>query len=149
MATARTWTIKGVSDATRDAVYEASHAQGLTLGDWIDGALARAAREALHPTPAAATRGDVTEVIREQLAPVIARLEALEGEARSKRVDAGPAAMEIHSKPLARGRRGLSDETRGRITELHRAGHSAYAISKEVGVAYTTARAHVRALGAA
>ena len=44
MATARTWTIKGVSDGTRDAVYEAAQAEGLTIGEWIDRALAQGPR---------------------------------------------------------------------------------------------------------
>ena len=104
MATARTWTIKGVSNATRDAVYEAIHAQGLTIWEWIDGTLARVAREALHPTPAAATREDVAEVVREHLAPVVARLEALEGEASPKRPHTDAAEMGIRAKPPARGR---------------------------------------------
>ena len=43
MATARTWTIKGVSDRTRDAVYEATRADGLTVGEWIDRAPTKAA----------------------------------------------------------------------------------------------------------
>ncbi len=81
MATARTWTIKGVSDRTRDAVYEATRAEGLTVGEWIDRAPTKAAEEALHPQPPAATRADVAEVVREQLAPVVARLAALEGKA--------------------------------------------------------------------
>ena len=79
VATVRTWTIKGVSDRTRDAVYEATRAEGLAVGEWVDRALAKAAEEALHPKPAAATREDVAEVVREQLAPILARLEACEG----------------------------------------------------------------------
>jgi hypothetical protein len=73
VATGRTWTIKGVSDRTRDAVYEATQAEGLTLGEWIDRALAQAADEALHPKPPAATREDVAEVVREQLAPILGK----------------------------------------------------------------------------
>ncbi len=69
MATARTWAIKGVSDQTRDAVHEAARAEGLAVGEWVDKALAKAAEEALHPRPPAATREDVAEVVREQLSP--------------------------------------------------------------------------------
>jgi hypothetical protein len=43
--------------------------------------LARAAEETLHPKPPAATREDVAEVVREQLAPILTRLEALETKA--------------------------------------------------------------------
>ncbi len=59
MATTRTWTIKGVSDRTRAAVSEATQAEGLTIGEWIDRALTMAAEEALHPKPPAAAREDV------------------------------------------------------------------------------------------
>jgi hypothetical protein len=63
VATARTWTIKGLSDRTRDAVYEATRAEGLTVGEWIDRALVEAAEKALHPSPPAATREEVAEVV--------------------------------------------------------------------------------------
>jgi predicted ArsR family transcriptional regulator len=43
-------------------------------------------------------------------------------------------------------RRGLPEEVRARIGELHRAGRSAYAISRELGVSYNAVRAHLRAL---
>ena len=157
MATARTWTIKGVSDRTRDAVYDAAEAAGLTIGEWIDQALAQAAEDALHPKPAAATREDVAEVVREQLAPILARLEALEGKAGQaaepkeiasaarapiKRADVGPARAAV------RPRQTPTEEAQRRIEELHRAGCSAYAISRELGVSYTTVRARVKALEA-
>ena len=58
----------------------------------------------------------------------------------------GPARAEVRGK--APGRRGLPEEVSARIAELHRAGRSAYAISKELGVSYNTVRAHVRALEA-
>ena len=51
MAIGRTWTIKGVSDGTRDAVYDAAQAAGLTIGEWIDKALAKTAEEALLLAP--------------------------------------------------------------------------------------------------
>ena len=83
MVTARAWTIKGVSDRTRDAVYEVTRATGLTVGEWVDRALAKAA-----------------------------------------------------------------EEVKARIEELHRAGRSAYAISKELGVSYKTVQARVKTLAA-
>ena len=164
MATARTWTIKGVSDRTRDAVYEATRAEGLAVGEWIDRALAAAAEEALHPKPPAATREDVAEVVREQLAPVVARLAVLEGRATGraagpeeepagegaaprppiKRADVGPARAGVRKAP-GRPRRRLPEEMRARIEELHRSGRSAYAISKELGVSYNTVRARLKA----
>ena len=165
MAIARTWTIKGVSDRTRDAVYEATRAEGLTVGEWVDRALAQAAAEALHPKPAAATRADVAEVVREQLAPILVRLEALEGKVEQtaepeeptgeavprapiKRADVGPARAAVRGEAPERPRRGLTEEVQGQIAELHRAGRSAYAISRELGVSYNTVRARVRALDA-
>ena len=47
MATVRTWTIKGVSDRTREATLEAAHEAGLTVGAWLDQVLAAAAEEAV------------------------------------------------------------------------------------------------------
>ena len=156
MATARTWTIKGVSDRTRDAVYEACQAEGLTVGEWIDWALAKAAEEALHPKPPAATREDVAEVVREQLAPILARLEALGGKAGQaakvrapiKRADVGPARAAVRGEVPGRPGRRLTEEIQARIEELHQAGRSAYANSKELGVSYGTVRARVKALEA-
>jgi hypothetical protein len=160
VATARTWTIKGVSDRTRDAVYEASSAAGLTVGEWIDRALAKAAAEALHPSSPAATRDDMAEVVREQLAPMAERLAALE--AKVGRVAGSGAAGKAARRPSAAkgqelgvrtgarpARRRLPEEARAQIEELHRAGRSAYAISKELGVSYNAVRARVRALEAA
>jgi DNA-binding transcriptional ArsR family regulator len=129
-------------------------AAGRTVGEWIDRALAKAAEEALHPKPPAATREDVAEVVREQLAPVIARLEALEekadqtGAARAplKRADVGPARAAVQKAMGRPQRRGLPEEVRARIGELHRAGRSAYAISRELGVSYNAVRTHLRAL---
>ncbi len=156
MATARTWTIKGVSDRTRDAVYEATQAAGLTVGEWIDRALAKAAAEVLHPKPPAATREDVAEVVREQLAPILARLEALDGKAHQagaarapiKRADIGPARAAVRGEAPERPRRKLTEELQARIRELHGAGRSAYAIGKELGVSYGSVRARVKALEA-
>jgi hypothetical protein len=143
-----------VSDRTRDAVLDAALAASLTVGEWIDRALAQAAEEARHPRPPAATREDVAEVVREQLAPVIARLEDLEekadqtGAARAplKRADIGPARAAVRGEAPERPRRRRTEEVQGRIEELHRAGRSAYAISRELGVSYNAVRAHLRAL---
>jgi hypothetical protein len=171
-ATERTWTIKGVSDRTRAAALEAAHEAQLTVGEWIDQVLARAAEEARHPRPPAATPEDVAGVVREllseQLAPIAERLAALEAEIGrqaatvsigERAVAASPVAAEESSErpeagleralapKKARGRR-LPEEVRARIEELHRAGRSAYAISKELGVAYTTVHKRVQALEA-
>ena len=70
MANGRAWTIKGVSDETRDAALEAAHAAGLNLGAWIDRALARAAQEARHPKPPPATREEVAALLDARLGPV-------------------------------------------------------------------------------
>ena len=145
-----------MSDRTRDAVYEAAQAAGLTIGEWIDKALAKAAEDALHPKPAAATREDVAEVVREQLVPIFARLDALEGKAGQaakaraplKRADVGPARVAVRGEAPERPRRRLTEEVQARIEELHRAGRSAYAISKELGVSYGAVRARVNALEA-
>ena len=73
--TARTWALKGVSDRTREATLDAAVAAGLTVGEWVDRALARAAEEARHPRPPAASREEVAEVVRElldeRLAPLV------------------------------------------------------------------------------
>ena len=108
----------------------------------------------------------MAEVVREQLAPILTRLEALEGKADRvaepekpageaaaarapiKRTDVGPARAAVRGEAPGRPRRRLTEEVQGRIEELHRAGRSAYAISKELGVSYGTARARVRALEA-
>jgi hypothetical protein len=77
----RVWAVKGVSDHTRDAAREAAQAAGLAIGDWIDRALAKAAEEARHPKPPAATRAEVAKVVREalseQLAPMAERIDRL------------------------------------------------------------------------
>ena len=172
MADGRVWAIRGVSDRTRDAVLEAAHAEGLNIGEWIEQVLARAAKEARHPRPPAATPEDVAGVVHdllsEQLAPIAERLAALEAaigrqaatvSIGERAVAASPVAAEESSeRPEAglerapapekvRGRR-LPEEVRARIEELHRAGRSAYAISKELGVAYTTVHKRVQALEA-
>ncbi len=172
-ATERTWTIKGVSDRTRAAALEAAHEAQLTVGEWVEQVLARAAQEARHPRPPAPTREEVASLLDERLRPIaealaqmaerLAPVEAKtrreirpepvhgmaapppppEAEAISERPEAG---LERALAPEeARGRR-LPEEVRARIEELHRAGRSAYAISKELGVSYDAVRARLRAL---
>ena len=97
MANDRAWTIKGVSDATRDATLEAAHAAGLNIGAWIDRALARAAQEARHPKPPAATREEVAELLAARLGPIAETLgqltERLAGlEARVDHQRTGPTS---------------------------------------------------------
>ncbi len=174
-ATERTWTIKGVSERTRAATLEAAHEAQLTVGEWIDQVLAKAAQEARHPTPPAPTREEVASLLDERLRPITEalgelakRLAPVEGttgrEIRPEHVRGmaapppPPEAEEINERPeagleralapeKARGRR-LPEEVRARIEELHRAGRSAYAISKELGVSYTTVQKRVKALDA-
>jgi hypothetical protein len=79
---ARTWAIKGASDRTREAALKAAAAAGLTIGEWVDQALARAAEEARNPRPPAASREEVAEIIERaleaRLQPIAERLERLE-----------------------------------------------------------------------
>src|SRR5687767_14348363 len=53
-----TWTVKGVSRETREAVRDAAAGQNLTIGAWLDRALWRAAQDALKPAPPPASRKD-------------------------------------------------------------------------------------------
>jgi hypothetical protein len=64
-AVGTSWTIKGVQEPTRDAVRDAAAEAGMLIGDWVDQALAKAAREALHPSPPLATRDDVAAIVAE------------------------------------------------------------------------------------
>jgi hypothetical protein len=81
MANGRVWAIKGISDRTREAVLEVAHATGLSVGEWVDQALSKAAAEARSPNPTAATREDVAAVMREvlgeQLSPIVDRVASL------------------------------------------------------------------------
>jgi hypothetical protein len=111
--TERTWTIKGVSDRTREAVLEAAHAAGLTVGEWADQALARAAEEAHHPKPPAATREEVAGLLDERLRPleealgrIAERLTSLEEKA-GPRSEAGAIHGRIQKRNLQRPRLGL------------------------------------------
>jgi hypothetical protein len=110
MANARVWAIKGVSDRTRDAVVEMAQDAGLTIGEWVDQALARAAEEARNPRPPAATREDVAELIDARLKPgeealgrLEAQLAALE-EKVSRRTEAGPAPARAKAPARNQGR---------------------------------------------
>jgi hypothetical protein len=112
-ATERTWTIKGVSDRTREAVLEAAHAAGLTVGGWVDQTLARAAEEAHHPKPSAATREEVAGLLDERLRPleealgrIAERLASLEEKA-GQRAEAGAIHDRIQRRNLQRPRLGL------------------------------------------
>jgi adenine-specific DNA glycosylase len=168
----RTWAIKGVSDRTRAAALEAAHEAGLTVGEWVERVLARAAKEARHPRPAEIGT-DVTELLNERLRPVeeelrrlAERLASLEGrigrEIRPEPADETAAPPSPAQEPQARERaetspvhatpprktrgprRELPEEARARIDELHGAGRSIYAISKELEVPYSTVYAHVK-----
>lgn len=70
-AAGTSWTVKGVQEATREAVRDAAAQAGMLLGEWVDYALRDAARAALHPAPPPATREDV--------AALMGKLEQLEG----------------------------------------------------------------------
>ncbi len=112
MASDRSWTIKGVGDRTRAAAAEAAQAAGLTIGDWIDQVLAKAAAEARSPKPVAATRAEVAEVVRaalsEQLAPLTERLAAVEEKVNRPTGPAPPAASPVEAvRTRLRLRRGF------------------------------------------
>jgi len=74
------WTIKGVRESTRDAVREAAAEADMLIGDWVDQALERAAREAMAPSPPAASKADVAAVL-EQIGELKAAMVALAGSA--------------------------------------------------------------------
>ena len=112
MASDRSWTIKGVGDRTRAAAAEAAHGAGLTIGEWIDQVLAKAAEEARSPRPPAATRAEMAEVVREalseQLAPLTERLAALEEKVSRPTRPEPPAASPVEAvRTRLRLRRGF------------------------------------------
>ena len=82
MAGSETWTVKGVSRATREAAREAAASRELTIGAWLDRVLWRAAEETLKPAPPAVTRKEVAQVVgqllAERLEPIAEKLERLE-----------------------------------------------------------------------
>lgn len=113
MASERTWTIKGVSDRTRDTVLETAHEAGLTIGEWVNQALAKAVEEVRHPKPAAATREEVTEILDARLRPIeetlgriAERLASLEEKA-GQRAEAGAIHGRIQRRNPQRPRLGL------------------------------------------
>jgi hypothetical protein len=75
-AASASWTIKGVQETTREAVREAAARTEMLIGEWVDEALTRAARAALHPAPPPATQADVA-TIRHELAELKAALQTL------------------------------------------------------------------------
>jgi hypothetical protein len=77
-ASGTSWTIKGVPEATREAVREAAAEAEMVIGEWVDQALRDAARAALHPSAPPATAADVTTILKE-LAELKATLLALAG----------------------------------------------------------------------
>jgi hypothetical protein len=87
MASAETWTVKGVSQQTREVVREAAASQDLTIGAWMDRALWQAAQATLRPTPPGATREEVAEEVERllgaHLEPLARRLEQLEQKVRA------------------------------------------------------------------
>ena len=74
-AAGSSWTIKGVQEATREAVREAAAQAELLIGDWVDQALSGAAHSALHPAPPPASKDDVAAILTE-LAELRATLKA-------------------------------------------------------------------------
>ena len=54
---AGSWTIKGVQEATREAVRDAAAQAELLIGDWVDQALSGAARARARPGAAARDPG--------------------------------------------------------------------------------------------
>jgi hypothetical protein len=163
-AAERTWAIKGISDRTRAAALEAAHEAGLTVGAWLEQVLARAAKEVRHPKPPAAGM-NMAELINERLRPIeeelhrlserVAALEEQVGRVAAPEPPAEtaappspaeePQARERAETSPARGRRReLPEDARERIDELHGAGRSMYAISKELDVPYSTVYAYVK-----
>ncbi len=118
MARDRAWTIKGVSDRTRNAALEVAHAADLTVGEWIDQVLARAVAEARHPRPPAATREDVTALLDARLGPleealrrIAERFTALEEKLEQR---TGPNSARTGPRGSTRGGRGCGSPRRER-----------------------------------
>ena len=91
------WTLKGVSETTRDAVREAAARADMLIGEWVDEALRGAAREALQPSPPPATKDDVKAVL-EGLAELRAGVQAL---AETRASNAALANVEARVHALA------------------------------------------------
>jgi DNA invertase Pin-like site-specific DNA recombinase len=86
------------------------------------------------------------ELVRNILLAVMASLAKVEAQRISERTKAGLARALAHGKKL--GRPALPDSKRTKIERLHRADpkRSIRSIAKAAGVAYETARAHIRSL---
>ena len=85
------------------------------------------------------------ELVRNILLAVMASLAKVEAQRISERTKAGLARARAHGKKL--GRPALPDAKRAKIEKLRRANpkRSIRSIAKAAGVAYETARAHLRA----
>ena len=62
LASNTSWTIKGVTETTREAVREAVAQTDMLIGEWVDEALRHAAQSALRPPPPLATQADVDKL---------------------------------------------------------------------------------------
>jgi hypothetical protein len=74
------WTIKGVTETTREAVREAVAQSDMLIGEWVEEALRQAAHGALNPAPPPATQADVATLRQEvgrELAEIRTMLQAL------------------------------------------------------------------------
>jgi uncharacterized protein YggE len=72
------WTVKGVQEATREAVREAAAQADMLLGEWVDYALRDAAKFALNPSPPPATREDVAALLKDDIGALLKKLDGLE-----------------------------------------------------------------------
>jgi hypothetical protein len=112
------WTLKGVSETTRDAVREAAASADMLIGEWVDKALRGAAREALQPSPPPATKDDV-QAILEGLAELHASVQALAetratNEALAK-VEASVHALAQRTEPVRPAVRHVMVEQKKRV----------------------------------
>lgn len=72
-----TWTVRGVSHETREAVKRAARRSGLSMGAWMDEHLRLAATQKLTEAVPATTGGD------DAMKEILARLEALESDRKT------------------------------------------------------------------
>jgi hypothetical protein len=70
------WTIKGVTESTREAVREAVAQTDMLIGEWVDEALRRAAQATLHPAPPPASQADLA-TLHQDLSRELAELKAM------------------------------------------------------------------------
>ncbi len=109
---AGSWTIKGVQEATREAVRDAAAQAELLIGDWVDQALSGAARAALDPAPPPATQADVAAILAE-LAELRASVKA---PAESRAMVRELAELRASLKELAEPRAALAELAELRAT---------------------------------